>query len=254
VSHLTGATSFCETIGFKTCSIELENLETGMHEILDLSTGKFTAKLVDNKEEDIYPVLYVKDKLAISDNGYHELSMVSDLPSSSKVKKLKHELNAHYQIKNGPNDIKGVHQSLKSRLLPRLTNIINNTPADSLLTQFCVKLTGDGTQIGRGITVVSIAFTVLEEGNRACSSSGNHSLAILKVHESDYTKLCDAMQDIVIEASNLKSVIINDKEYKIEYFLGWDMKFLAIVSGIESATATYSCIWCKCQEKCTKWN
>jgi len=63
-------------------------------------------------------------------------------------------------------------------------------------------------------------LTVLEERNRAYSSSGNHSLAILKVHESEYTKLCDAIQDIVIEASNLKSVTINDKEYKIEYFLG----------------------------------
>jgi len=51
-----------------------------------------------------------------------------------------------------------MHQSLKSRLLPQLTNIINNTPTDSLLTQFSVKLTGDGTQIGRGITVVNIGL------------------------------------------------------------------------------------------------
>jgi len=107
-------------------------------------------------------------------------------------------------------------------------------------------LTSDGTQIGRGITVVNIAFTILEEGNRACSSSGNHGLAILKVRESDYTELYDAMQDIVIEASNLKTVTINDNLYKIEYFLGGDMKFLSIVCGIESATAIYPYIWCKC--------
>ena len=130
--------------------------------------------------------------------------------------------------------------------MPRFTNIINNTPTDSLPTHFHVILTGDGTQIGRGITVVNIAFTILEEGNRACSSSGNHGLAILKVRESDYTELYDAMQDIVIEASNLKTVTINDNLYKIEYFLGGDMKFLSIVCGIESATATYPCIWCKC--------
>jgi len=96
----------------------------------------------------------------------------------------------------------------------------------------------------RGITVVNIPFTILEEGNRACLSSGNHSFTILKVHKSD-CKLCDAMQYIVIEVCNLKSVTINDKEYKIECFLGGYMKFLAIISGIESATTTYSCIWCK---------
>jgi len=27
------------------------------------------------------------------------------------------------------------------------------------------------------------------------------------------------------------------------------MKFLAIVCGIELATATYSCIWCKCHKE-----
>jgi len=27
------------------------------------------------------------------------------------------------------------------------------------------------------------------------------------------------------------------------------MKFFAIVCGIESATATYSCIWCKCPKE-----
>ena len=85
MSHLSSTTSFCETIGFKTCSVELENLETGMHEMVDLSTGEFTAKPVDIKEDNISSIPYVKDKFAISDNSYHELSMVSDLPSSSKV-------------------------------------------------------------------------------------------------------------------------------------------------------------------------
>jgi len=76
VSYLTGATNFCEMIGFKTCSVKLGgNLETGIHEMVDLSTGKFTAKPVNNKEDDIYSVLYEKDKLSIPDNGYDELKI-----------------------------------------------------------------------------------------------------------------------------------------------------------------------------------
>ena len=35
-------------------------------------------------------------------------------------------------------------------------------------------------------------------------------------------------------------------EHNIEYFLGGDLKFLAIVCGIEAANAKYACIWCKC--------
>ena len=30
------------------------------------------------------------------------------------------------------------------------------------------------------------------------------------------------------------------------YFLGGDWKFLAMITGIDSATATHACIWCKC--------
>lgn len=43
--------------------------------------------------------------------------------------------------------------------------------------KFRIKLTGDGTLIARGVNVVNIAFTILE-GQRACSVSGNHTVAI----------------------------------------------------------------------------
>ena len=35
-------------------------------------------------------------------------------------------------------------------------------------------------------------------------------------------------------------------EYTLEYFLGGDLKFLALVCGINAANGTYSCVWCKC--------
>ena len=33
---------------------------------------------------------------------------------------------------------------------------------------------------------------------------------------------------------------------KTTYYLGGDWKFLALVTGIDSATSQYTCIWCKC--------
>ena len=44
--------------------------------------------------------------------------------------------------------------------------------------------------------------------------------------------------------SDLKNISINGNEYNIK-FLGGDMKFLAIVCGIEAATSKHSCIWCE---------
>lgn len=108
-----------------------------------------------------------------------------------------------------------------------------------------MKLTGDGTQIARGLTVVNIAFTILEEGSKAHSASGNHSLAILKTSES-YDDLALAIEDICAEARDLEVLTVGGKTYHIQYFLGGDWKFLAIVCGIESANSEHACIWCKC--------
>ena len=97
-------------------------------------------------------------------------------------------------------------------------------------------MTGDGTQIRR---VVNFAFTVLEEGKKAYSSAGNHIIGIFKVSKSDYSALYEALQDIIIEANDLKYITINGNK------LDGDMKFLALVCGIESTTSKYSCIWYK---------
>ena len=60
-----------------------------------------------------------------------------------------------------------------------------NTKAGKLTpSTIRIKLTGDGTQIGRGIKVVNIAFTVIDEGEKANSVLGNYSVAILKVMEN----------------------------------------------------------------------
>lgn len=146
-NELLHATSFCEDNGFKPCNVEVENIETGTHETIDLSTGKFTPHVPERKN-DIHSTLYIKDKYSISDTGYHELSMLSDLPSSKQVKKLKYTLNSHYSIKKAPADIIRVQQSLKERLIPCITNIINDLHEENIASCFQVKLTGDGTQIG----------------------------------------------------------------------------------------------------------
>ena len=53
--------------------------------MVDLASGKFTAKQVNMMEDNASSILYVKDKFAISDTSYHELSMISDLPSSRNL-------------------------------------------------------------------------------------------------------------------------------------------------------------------------
>ena len=62
-----------------------------------------------------------------------------------------------------------------------------------------VKLSGDGTHIGKRLHVLNFTFTVLEEGSRACSCEGNHILAILKEpenHDSPMKGLADLRNEV----------------------------------------------------------
>ena len=108
-----------------------------------------------------------------------------------------------------------------------------------------VKLTGDGTKIGKHLHVVNFGFTLLDEGDKAYSPAGNHCLAIFKEPES-YQSLKNCLEDIISEVNALSTIKVNGVTFEIVYYLGGDWKFLAIATGIDSASSTFACIWCKC--------
>ena len=137
----------------------------------------------------------------------------------------------------------GMQQSIRDRLLIRLKVLVNN---DTLVsTTLKVKLTGNRTFIGKHIHVVNIAFTLLNEDNCAMSANGNHTIAILKVKE-DYKNIKSELSDIINEVENLKFIVFNGVHYNIDWYLGGDWKFLAMVCGIGNAISEFPCIWCKC--------
>ena len=41
---------------------------------------------------------------------------------------------------------------------------------------------------------------------------------------------------------------IDERIFKIEFFLGGDWKFIATVNGLVHANANFAFIWCKCSE------
>ena len=115
-----------------------------------------------------------------------------------------------------------------------------------------VKLSGDGTCIGKRLNVVNFTYTILNEGNIAMTESGNYVLAIIKTKEN-YDSIRMSLGDLKDEMENLKEITVNDKNYKIEYFLGGDWKFLATVCGLGPANQEHACIWCKCPRE-DRWD
>ena len=153
-----------------------------------------------------------------------------------------------WNIQPTPSGTIGVQQSLENRLRLRLLRLLKVAPQDATFRhtkQITVKLSGDGTWVRKRLHVVNFTFTIPDEGPMAYSSEGNHVLAILKVPES-YESLANAMEDIRREVCELKEIEVDANTYEIVYFLGGDWKFLALATGIDSASSKYSCIWCKC--------
>lgn len=252
-SSVQGALTFCEEEGFKPCSVEIENVDTGKHEVIDMASGvcsPVAAPVCSAESDSVHSVLYIKDKFSVSNEAFHELSMVSNLPNSSKINSLTRKLNDDFSISCTPNGVVGVQQSLRERIMVRLNQLIDKaSEQEDVPSTLRVKLTGDGTQIARGLSVVNINFTLLEEGqSRACSAFGNHSIAILRVSEN-YEELKAGLEDIIKEAEDLEVVTMRGKVYSIQFFLGGDLKFLAAVCGIEAANSEHACIWCKCPKQ-----
>lgn len=96
-----------------------------------------------------------------------------------------------------------------------------------------LKLSGDGTAIGRNLHVINFTFTLLDSGG-ATSVAGNHSLAILKVPEK-YDELHSGLQDVVSEASDLQVLVVGGQT--LTPVFSW--RRLEIFS---------SCLWARCSK------
>ena len=194
-------------------------------------------------------ILYIKDRHIVSGCAYHEFMQVcKSLPRSYKIKERIAELNRKWNIQPTPPGMIGVQQSLKERLYVRVVKLIEQSPPNAQFRtneRLRVKISGDGTNIGKRLHVVNVTFTLLDEGAAAYSFDGNHPIAIFKEPE-DYESLEKCLSDILTEMSELSAIEVNGECYEVEYFLGGDMKFLAIATGIDSASSTYSCVWCNC--------
>ena len=89
-------------------------------------------------------------------------------------------LNSQFEIRDAPNGIKGVQQSLKDRVLLRLKHLSDKSENMLNGNKIQIKITGDNTQVARNLNVENIAFTILEEGQIACLAMGNHTVSILR--------------------------------------------------------------------------
>jgi len=68
---------------------------------------------------------------------------------------------------------------------------------------------------------------------------------MFKIIKEDYGTISIALKEIIEELQNFRELLINGIEYNIKYTLGGDLKWLAIVTGINAANSDQPCPWCK---------
>ena len=246
-----------EKEGYAPLKLEVLNTKTGNVEAIVLNKQHCEeifgqSEITDDELDMINMLLFVKDKYDVSGRAYHEFATVcKQLPRHYKLKRRISELNELWNIQPTPNNTCGVQQSLEDRLRLHITHLHKVAPKDAQFRtqkKIRVKLSGDGTNIGKHLRVINFTFTLLDEGSKAHSSDGNHVLAILREEES-YGSLQRGLEDIRNEVERLTSIEVDGITYDLEYYLGGDWKFLAIVMGIDSARSEYACIWCKCSKE-----
>jgi len=78
--------------------VEVKNKNTETCEVFDINTGTFSDKVIVSSNKVVAcSALNVKDEFSLSDQAYHELSLITTgLASSSTVKKLATSINAKF--------------------------------------------------------------------------------------------------------------------------------------------------------------
>ncbi len=198
-----------------------------------------------NKLDDVHFLLYVKDKFNISNKAWYELSSrVQNLPTVYGLRKRMQELNAQWHIAPTPGPTEGVQVKLEESLLEHVPRLISSgRMKENDVLQ--LKISGDGTRVGKRLQLLNVTFTIINEGHTAATEKGNYVLAIIKAKD-DYQTINESLSDLRKEMLNLKSIQVGEKTFAIQYFLGRDWTFLVTICGIGPANQEYAGIWCWC--------
>ena len=145
----------------------------------------FGEELTEHESDRVSMMLYIKDRYNVSGQAYQELSKVcKEMPRHYSIKLKIRELKSLWNIHPTPNNTCGIQQKLEERLSARIQHLILATSPEAEFQRekaIRVKISGDGTRIGKRLHVVNVTFTLLDEGDAAFTYEGNYILAILKV-------------------------------------------------------------------------
>ena len=119
---------FMEQFGLNIQSLDVLQTDRVQHRIDFTKSGSDSdpcSHPPDNKNCDIEKVLYLMDKFGVSEDFYHELTMVfNSLPRSYLVKNCKQNLNSKCHLTKTPGEVPGVQRSFKELLQEHILELV----------------------------------------------------------------------------------------------------------------------------------
>eukprot|EP00732_Lithocolla_globosa_P001709 Lithocolla_globosa_v1_NODE_915_length_3086_cov_10.832728.p1 type:complete len:893 gc:universal NODE_915_length_3086_cov_10.832728:2856-178(-) len=204
--------------------------------------------------DELERLVYILDYHAISNSSYHEIAMLfPNLPRSYWVKDLRKSmdfrLDNEMEVEEIDGNYKGHYQSVSKLIQFMIRRHLHRNP-DCNLKKFQLKVSSDGASMSRTTSLEILSISLVQSEDNM-SSHGTHTIAVVKGSES-YDLLAQAFQKPFEQINKLiadKNIEVDGKKFELEFFLGGDYKFLALVCGIDSASADYCCVWCKIHKK-----
>lgn len=192
-----------------------------------------------------------KDVNNISDLAYHRLvkELDKNLPNIDKIRNLRGEIN---ELSTFVNNEYGYFIDFEEKLENVLRKLYNMSQIkENELIK--IKLCGDGTNVGRVKKMFNFSFSVINEPSICQSAKGHYTIGIFEISEENYEVLSNCLKAVLEKIKAIDSITIDigdgtKKTFNIQKYLCGDLKFLAIVLGINAANANQPCIWCKCDK------
>lgn len=246
---------FAKSFGLEISCLKFKDSENNEDYSFDYQKTPSTSSAENNPEQsekdnsNIEQILFLLDKFYVSDEFYHELTVVyKDMPRSYLIKQMRSNLNSICHIESIPGSYPGAQCSFKSLVRQHVTDYLTANPDhDPKKEMIKIKISIDGAKMSRTTNFVILSFSLLQNEESVMSSKGNRTIAVVNGPEN-YSTIQNSLSKSLEEINDLidqKKIDINGNECKLEIFLGGDYKILLIVMGLSGATSDYACLWCK---------
>ncbi len=198
----------------------------------------FKEELTENKTN----LLTIKDDCFMSDHAYKilrkNLNLNHIIPSLYNIRLSQKRLNPD-TLKNSF----GVYIDIKEKI-EEIVYLKRNNGLKIENNILKIKLCGDGANISRKNSIFAISFSIIDDRVNCKKASGHFIVGIFNIIET-YENLKKALEEIVLQISNLKNIMIGSEEIKLDIKFCNDMKATSLLMGIGAATSMYPCNYCK---------